>query len=393
MRLSKAGLMAGVALCGLILAGCGGGMSLGTSTGAGGGVSSPAGGGGDQSANNGGGTGGDQTANNGGGTGAGNGGSNGAGNGTGNNGGTGAGTGNGGGQQAGNLTGNGTVTVTAAGTTVSTPPLLGGPLAPVGTAVNSVGTTLASAGNALLPTQVTSALQSVTTSLPLTANVADNQLGGAPTQSIGVSLLSSTPASGTLASANLLSAGQTAGVSVLPNGLAPVLNGAGAGAVTGAVTPVVNTVTAAASPVTAALSPVTSALPLTTTRGDGTLTGGARAQPIGVSLLSPTQAAGTAATVGVLSGGNIVTANVNGAGTQALLAGTPVVGNVLNGTSSLANATLGNQKLITGANPLAGASVASPTQSTGSVATAGVGSGGKALTVGLGGHNILSLGH
>jgi hypothetical protein len=305
------------------------------------------------------------------------------------------------------------VTVTAGGTTVATPPLLAGPLAPVGNTVNTVGTTLATTGNALLPTQLTSTLQGATSGLPLTANLANNSLGGAPTQPIGVSLLSTAPASGSIASANLLSAGQTAGVTVLPAGIAPALSGiAGnpAAAVTGAVTPVVNTVTSAVTPVTAALSPVTSGLPVTTTLGNAALTGGTGKQPIGVSILSPTQATGTAATVGVLSGGNIVTATANGAGTSGLLTGSPVggvlstatgtatgavgkvtgtAGNVLGGTASLANATLGTANLVTGPNPLAGASVVSPTQNTGSVATAGAASAGKPLTLGLGQTNLL----
>jgi hypothetical protein len=59
------------------------------------------------------------------------------------------------------------------------------------------------------------------TALPLTANLGTTTLGGANgSQPVGVSLLSPTTANGTLASANLLSAGQGANASVAPSGVA-----------------------------------------------------------------------------------------------------------------------------------------------------------------------------
>ena len=68
---------------------------------------------------------------------------------------------------------------------------------------------------------------------------------------------------------------------------------------------------------------------------------------------------------------------------------TGTVGNVLSGATSLANANALNQNLIIGPNPLAGVSVVSRTQNTGSVATAGALSGGQPVTLGLGGRPIL----
>ncbi len=398
MRVTKQLALAGVAFCALTLTACGGGLSVGGSAGAGGGGLASNGGG----TSGGGGAGGAQTADNGTG-GAGAGGTGASGSGAGGSGASGSGTGGvstaGGadGQQASNLTGNGTVTVTAGGTTVSTPPLLTGPLAPVGTVVNTAGETLATAGNALLPTQVTSVLQGATSGLPLTANLANTSLGGAPTQPLGVSVLSNTAATGSFASANVLSAGQTASVSINPSGLTPALTGIvgnPTGALTGAVSPVINTATTAMAPVTSALAPVTAALPVTTTLGSATLTGGTAQQPIGVSVLAPTQATGTAATIGVLSGGNVATATLGNAGlggaTGAVTgAVTGTVGNVLDSASSLANANVLNQDLVTGPSPLLGASAASRQQRAGSVATVGVLSGGQPVTLGLGGRTLL----
>ena len=74
------------------------------------------------------------------------------------------------------------------------------------------------------------------------------------------------------------------------------------------------------------------------------------------------------------------------------------VGNVVNGVtgaagSSLANVTVANQNLVTGPNPLIGASVVSTTQNNGSVLTTGLLSGNQPLTLKLGGKSLLPGGH
>lgn len=90
---------------------------------------------------------------------------------------------------------------------------------------------------------------------------------------------------------------------------------------------------------------------------------GDSAQLVGVSALSPTQTQGQLATVGVLSGGEGLNARV-----------TKVAS-----TGDLLNVSLGEHKLIGGDGPaLIGASVLSPTQSQGTLATAGALSGGGA---------------
>lgn len=89
----------------------------------------------------------------------------------------------------------------------------------------------------------------------------------------------------------------------------------------------------------------------------------ASTQLVGVSALSPIQTQGQLATVGVLSSG----AGLNSAGGVGQLAS----------AENLLNVSLGEKTLLGGEGPaLIGASVLSPTQSQGTLATAGVLSGG-----------------
>ena len=90
-------------------------------------------------------------------------------------------------------------------------------------------------------------------------------------------------------------------------------------------------------------------------------------QLVGVSALSPTQTQGQLATVGVLSSGQTLNAGV----TEVASAG------------ELLNVSLGDKTLIGGGEQaLIGASVLSPTQAQGTLATAGVLSGGGATAAG-----------
>jgi hypothetical protein len=134
---------------------------------------------------------------------------------------------------------------------------------------------------------------------------------------------------------------------------------------------------AGASPLTNSL-----AVPATTTVAGQTLTGGSATQPLAVNALSATPANGSVATANVLSNGqtgvtattpNTLTNNVSGTG-----------GSVLDGSSSLANATAANQAIVTGANPLVGVSALSPTQNSGSLATVGAAANNQPVTVKLG---------
>ncbi len=111
--------------------------------------------------------------------------------------------------------------------------------------------------------------------------------------------------------------------------------------------------------------------------GQATLVGGPGSNPlIGVNVLTPGQTSGTAATLNAATGGNLLGATVPSTGA---LAGTP--GAVADATGGLVNATAGGSQLLGGAPATVGASVLSPTQATGSVLTAGVGSGGQAVTL------------
>ena len=92
-------------------------------------------------------------------------------------------------------------------------------------------------------------------------------------------------------------------------------------------------------------------------------------QLVGVSALSPTQTQGQLATVGVLSSGQTLNAGV----TEVASAG------------ELLNVSLGDKTLIGGGEQaLIGASVLSPTQAQGTLATAGVLSGGGATATAAG---------
>jgi hypothetical protein len=355
---NKIGLMAGAALCAMVLSGCGSGLSVGTSAGLGGGSSAGLAGGSASfapaepvgTADAGAGAGGSGAGAGGGATGSASGGTGAAG---------GPGSASSGVTPVSTL-GSGAVMVTAGGTTVTTPSAPSNPATNAVTGrANNAADNLVTTGNALLPAGVSSALQGATAGVPASGNVANNSLGGSPTQPVGVSVLSTQAASGTIASANVLSAGQTGAVTINPAG-------------------------------------ATGGLPLTTNIAGTTLTGGAGTQPLAVSALAPTTATGSVATLGVLSGGNIVTANVTGAGptplpgTTGALAGT--AGSVLNGSASLANGTVANQNILTGNNPLIGASALSRGQNTGSVATVGAIAGGQAATVGVGGRTVATLG-
>jgi hypothetical protein len=65
---------------------------------------------------------------------------------------------------------------------------------------------------------------------------------------------------------------------------------------------------------------------------------------------------------------------------------------VLDASSSLANATVGSSSVVAGANPLIGTSLASPTQSQGSLLGLGVQSGGQPATAAVGGTSLLGSG-
>ena len=106
--------------------------------------------------------------------------------------------------------------------------------------------------------------------------------------------------------------------------------------------------------------------------GDATVGGSDPA--IGAGVLSPTQPTGSLATLGVSSGGQTATADVNGAsltGGQGLLSG------------QVDNLTVG------GDPALVGLGVLSPSQPEGSLATVGAGSDGETATLNLGGAGLV----
>lgn len=255
MHTFRPGLMVGVTTCVLFLAACNtDGVSLGA--GAGSGVS---------------------IAGSGGGT-----------NGAGSPGGGSSGSGSGGSVANAGL-GNGAVMVTAAGSTIATPAILNTPAtAGLTSATNGLTNSLVTTGNAVL-TPVANATAPLTSALPLNANIANTSFGGAPSQPIGVSVLSNTPATGTLASANLLSAGQTAGVSLAPNALSGVTGALGT--TTGTVGQAANgslaNVTALNQNVVSGSAPLVGASVLSKTQSQGSVLGvgvGAAGQPINLSL-------------------------------------------------------------------------------------------------------------
>jgi hypothetical protein len=234
------------------------------------------------------------------------------------------------------LLGDGVVTVTATGTTVSTPSLLGQSgidgLDQVTSGITSAANTLLSKGNAALPLDsVASAAKPVTSLLPVSAEVSNTQLGAQATQPIGVGILSDTPATGSLVGVNVANAGKTLSVTLPQNQALTSVSSA-----LGSAAPATGPVTSAVSGL---ISPVTDALGL------------------------------------------------NGA--TDVLSGTGAVTNLLNGTSSLSNASVANTPLVSGDNPLTGASVASTTQNQGSLLTAGANSGGQPTTLKVGENALL----
>jgi hypothetical protein len=242
--------------------------------------------------------------------------------------------------------GSGAVLVNAAGASAATPTVLATPaLAPVARTTNGTLGNLVTTGNAILPT-ATSPAQPIAAALPLTANAGATTLGGANgTQPVGVSLLSPAAANGTVASANLLSAGQTATAALTPSG-------------------------------------ASGTLPLTANLGTTTLGGGS--QPVGVSLLSPTAADGTLASANLLSAGQ-------GAGATVAPGGlTSTTGAVL---GNLGAVNVANHDVISGTNPLLGVSALSGTQNSGSVASVGAAAANQPVNLGLGNTQILPTGH
>lgn len=234
------------------------------------------------------------------------------------------------------LLGDGVVTVTATGTTVSTPSLLGQSgidgLDQATSGVTSVANTLLSKGNAALPLgSVAGAAQPVTSLLPVSAEVSNTQIGAAATQPVGVGILSDTPATGSLVGVNVANAGKTLSVTLPQNQALTSLSTA-----VGSAAPATGPVTSAVSGL---VSPVTDALGL--------------------------------------------------GGATDVLSGTGALTSVLGGTSSLSNANVGNTALVSGNNPLTGASVASTSQNEGSLLTAGANSANQPTTLKLGNTSLL----
>lgn len=235
------------------------------------------------------------------------------------------------------LLGDGVVTVTATGTTVSTPSLLGQSgidgLDQATSGITSVANTLLSKGNAALPLgSVAGAAKPVTSLLPVSAEISNTQIGAQATQPIGVGILSDTPAAGSLVGLNVANAGKTVSVTLPQNQALTSLS-----SVLGSAAPATGPVTSAVSGL---VSPVTDALGL--------------------------------------------------GGATDVLSGTGALTSVLGGTSSLSNANVGNTTLISGKNPLTGASVASTTQNQGSLLTAGANSAGQPSTLKVGDTSLLS---
>jgi hypothetical protein len=235
------------------------------------------------------------------------------------------------------LLGDGVVTVTATGTTVSTPSLLGqsgiAGLDQATSGITSAANTLLSKGNAALPLgSVAGVAKPVTSLLPVSAEVSNTQIGAAGTQPIGVGILSETPATGSLVGLNVANAGKTVSVTLPQNQALTALSG-----VVGSAAPATGPVTSAVSGL---VSPVTNALGL--------------------------------------------------GGATDVLSGTGAVTNLLNGTSSLSNTNVGNTTLVSGSNPLTGASVASTTQAQGSLLTAGANSANQPTTLKLGETSLLN---
>ncbi|HEV2081874.1 MAG TPA: hypothetical protein VGR32_05390 [Brevundimonas sp.] len=122
------------------------------------------------------------------------------------------------------------------------------------------------------------------------------------------------------------------------------------------------------------------------TIGDQTLVGTpGQTGPLGVSVLSPTQATGSVATVGALSGGQVVSVGT-GAGTTATTSGgTP--------TGLLGVNVGGHQVLGQGGSNLIGVGVLSPNGQQGTNVTGNVLSGGQTVGVGVSGTQGSGSGH
>lgn len=293
-------LLLSTAACAVLLSGCvTDGVSF--SGGSGGGIIGGGSGGGSGGGGSGGG-------------GSGGGGSGGGGSGGGGSGGGGSGGGSGGNSASAGL-GDGALTITAGGTTISTPALLAsnGPVGSVTAPIVSAADSLISAGNAALPlAPVAEAVAPVTSILPVTAKISNTQLsGGSETQPIGIGILSDKPAEGTLASVNLGTNGQTLAVTLLGSGTDSLPAG------NGAISKVTETAT------------------------------------------------------GLLNG-------LTGSGPG-----------LLNGENSLLNLSAKDTKLISGDNPLLGASLLSQQQDHGSLLSVGVQSGGEPATLEVGGKSVL----
>lgn len=114
----------------------------------------------------------------------------------------------------------------------------------------------------------------------------------------------------------------------------------------------------------------------TVTIGDRTLIGTpGQTGPLGVSVLSPTQATGSVATVGALSGGNVVTVGT-GAGSTATTSGAVPTG--------LLGVSLGGRQVVgQGSSNLIGVGVLSPNGQQGTNVSGNVLSGGQPVGVGV----------
>jgi len=131
---------------------------------------------------------------------------------------------------------------------------------------------------------------------------------------------------------------------------------------------------------------------VTIAAGNATLVGTPGSNPlIGVSALSNTQTQGSLLTAGVSAAGNLVTA-AGPEGTGGTLGNTVsalvpsnatgALGSATGAVGTIADVAVGNNQLLGGgAQAAVGASVISPTQPSGSVASVGVASGGKLLDV------------
>lgn len=116
------------------------------------------------------------------------------------------------------------------------------------------------------------------------------------------------------------------------------------------------------------------------TVGDRTILGaGGDGGPLGVSVLSPTQQAGSVATVGVLSGGQVATVGVGTPNTPTTTASGPATG--LLGLNVGGNQVVGSSS----GNPAIDLNVLSPTGASGTAVTGNILSNGQPVGVGVSG--------